>query len=112
MVSLLNENSIDGIEQKQETVKELAVLAKWRQKYAALASSVQTEVSPNEIIRWLHSHKTSLPGFGKWLPLVFSMVSLLLVCAISFLNISFNFLTIWFFVGLGISGVFIKKVNH
>jgi len=112
LVSLLNQNSIDGIEQKQEAVKELAFVAKWRQEYAALASSVQTEISPNEVIRWLHSHKTSLPGFGKWLPFVFSMVSLLLVFAISFLNISFNFLTIWFFVGLGISGFIIKKVNH
>jgi hypothetical protein len=112
LVSIVNENKLEGISEKQIAIIELAKLSKWRQEFSALAGSVDTEISPNEIIRWLHSHKTSLPGFGKWLPFVFSIISLLLILVISFLNISFNFLTIWFFVGLVISGVFIKKVNH
>lgn len=111
LVSFLGANEIDHIEQKQEAVDELSKLAKWRQEFSALANSVEAEVTPEEIISWIRNHKKSLPDYNKWLPIVFSFVSLLLILGISFLNVPFSVVTIWFFIGLGFSGVYIKKVN-
>lgn len=111
LVSQLNANGIDAIQIKQEAISELAKIPKWRQEFAALASSVEAEVAPKEIVAWIHNHKKALPSFGKWLPIVFSIATLALIFSVSFLSVSFSFLTIWFFIGLGISGVYVKKVN-
>lgn len=111
LVAQLNANDINGIEAKQEAINELSGKPKWRQQFSALASSVQAEVTPEEIINWINRHKNGLPSFGKWLPTVFSMISLLLILGVSFLDVSFSFITIWFFIGLGVSGFYLKKIN-
>jgi len=111
LVSLLGSNEIDQINEKQEAIKELSALPKWRQEFSALGNSVEVEVAPKEISAWIKNHKKSLPDYNKWLPILFSLLSLLLILGTYFFNISFTFVIIWFFIGLGFSGVFVKKVN-
>jgi len=111
LVSLLGSNDIHKIDKKQEALLELARLPKWRQEFSALADSVQAEVAPEQIITWIKQHKKSLSNHHKWVPLAFSLVTVLLILGISFFELSFNFLTIWFFIGLGFSGLYMKKVG-
>ena len=112
LVSELTANHIEDIKCKQEAVLELSKIPKWRQEFSALASSVHAEVSPNDIITWISNHKKSLPKFLKTLALIFSLISFSLVIGVSFFEIPFSVVIIWFFLGLGVSGFYLKKVNE
>ncbi|PAM96747.1 DNA mismatch repair protein MutS, partial [Flavobacterium sp. IR1] len=69
---ILLENNIDGIEAKQNAIKELAEKADWRQNFSALATLVHTENRSNVILNWLKNYQAFVPGILKWLPWVFS----------------------------------------
>lgn len=112
LVAQLNANDISHIEKKQAALKELANLPKWRQEFSALAGSIKTEIETEEIIKWIQSYKKAIPSFGKWLPIFFSTITCFLLLGISFFDLSFHFLTLWFFVGLTISSRYLKKVNY
>jgi hypothetical protein len=112
LVHVLTENSISEIEQKQESVQELAEKPKWRQRFSAMASLVVSEISPNEIVKWIQSYALGFPTFSKFVPQLFALVSGGLILGIAFLDVSFSFLTVWFFLGLGFSGVYLKKVTN
>ncbi len=107
----LTDNNILNIKQKQETIKELSEKPKWRQQFSAIASLVNIQHSAKEIVKWIHGYQSVLPRFLSFLPTVFSTISLLLIASVSFELLNFNILLIWFFIGLGISGVYLKKVN-
>ena len=72
---ILTENSIDSISLKQEALKELASIAKWRQNFAAIANLVIIETPAKTIISWLQKYTVTLPKIMKWLPLFFSIIS-------------------------------------
>lgn len=111
LVTLLNANDIENIQGKQEAIAELSKMPKWRQEFSALASTVEPEVSPNEIIKWIKTHKKEIPRYVKAISLLFSVISLGLILAVSFIGVPFSLLTVWFFIGLALSGVQLKKVN-
>src|SRR5690606_14328928 len=72
LAHILTENSIDKILEKQEAIKELSAMAKWRQEFTAVAKLVKTETPSNRVLSWLKNYKTFIPGYIKWLPYVFS----------------------------------------
>lgn len=109
---LLTSNDTSSIIEKQVAIKELANKPKWRQHFSALASLVNVQHSAKAIVALMHNYKTQFQGFVKWLPIVFSVISVLLIALVSFSVLNFNVLVIWFFIGLGISGKFLKKVNY
>ena len=111
LFSTLTENIIATIEQKQETIKELAAKSTWRQQFSAIASLVKVQHSAKAIVTWVHDYKSVFPSFLSFLPAVFSIVSLLLIGLVSFELLDSNLLLLWFFVGLGTTGFFFKKVN-
>lgn len=111
LANLLLENSIENIKQKQEVVQELAKKADWRQHFSAMARLVKTENQTKTILHWFENYKTFVPTFMRWLPLVFSLVSVLVISAFFLDFISGIQLMLWFFVGLGITGVYLKKIN-
>ena len=78
LVELLTANSISNIEQKQEAIRELADNLEWRQNYLATAALVKTTTSSESIIRWLKNYTGFAPRMMKWLPNLFSAVSLVL----------------------------------
>ena len=110
--NLLTENSIKNIPQKQEAVKELANFPEWRQRFSAIASLVKTEVPANNIIHWLENYKPFAPKWIKPVSIGFSVISLALILAYFTDFISGYFVFGWFFIGLIISGRYLKKVNE
>lgn len=108
----LTENSIENIAQKQEAVQELASKSEWRQKFSATAALVKTEAPVAFILNWLKNYKSYVPQAMRFIPQVFSVLSLLIFVLYYFDLIPINILVIWFFIGLGITGAFVKKTNE
>ena len=111
LVKVLIENDISNINAKQESIKELSNMPKWRQQFSAIASLVKVQYSARIIVDWIHNYKVVFPQYLLFLPLVFSVISFLLIILSSFQFISSQILLVWFFVGLGVSGFYLKKVN-
>ncbi len=110
-VESLLKNNITNIENKQESIKELAQMPKWRQQFSAVASLAKAEYSAKLIINWIHSYKSTFPDFLSFLTIGFSLISVLITVLVSFSIINFQALVIWFFIGLGYSGFYLKKVS-
>ncbi len=112
LAQLLLSNSIENIVQKQEAIKELAKIPVWRQEFSAVATLTKTETSTQSIITWLGNYQSFIPKIMRWLPIAFSGVSMVLL-ALYFLGIiSGLFPFLWVFVGLGVSGIFTKKIGR
>ena len=110
--SLLLENSIEGIPAKQEAIKELGQMPEWRQNFSAIASLVKTETPFNVIIKWLKTYQVFVPNYMSYFPIIFSLVSVALF-AMYFLDLLNGWgVIIWLFIGLGITGMYVKKINN
>ncbi|MGB5648388.1 MAG: DNA mismatch repair protein MutS [Muriicola sp.] len=111
LASLLLANDISNIRQKQEAILELRDLPQWRQEFAADAMLVKTEVSSQKLVSWLQKYRAFVPFFLKWLPMVFSICSGILLALYLFDLFSGWGLVVWFFMGLGITGRYLKQIN-
>jgi hypothetical protein len=107
----LTENSTSNIKLKQEAIKELAENPKWRQQFSAIASLVKVKHSSKAIVEWIHNYKPVFPRFLSFLPVIFSIISLILIALVSFELLNSNIILFWFFMGLGVTGLYLKKVN-
>ncbi len=111
LAKLFTENKIDSIPQKQDAIRELSAIPKWRQQFSAIASLVETEASPTYVSEWLTSYKSFVPTWIKIVAPLFSLLSVLLV-VLYFMDFISGFIVGgWFFLGLAISGKYLKKVN-
>jgi len=110
-VDILTKNDISNITERQNAIKELSQQPKWRQQFSALASLVKVEHPAKEIINWIHSYKSVFSTFILFLPKLFSVISVVLMILVGLQIIAEQILLIWFFVGLGISGAYLKKVS-
>nr|WP_317131966.1 DNA mismatch repair protein MutS [Seonamhaeicola marinus] len=108
---LLKANNIEEIPERQDAIKELSLDPKWRQHYSATSSLVSVETPAKEIIGWLKEYQTFLPKIAKWLPIGFSVVTITLLVLTITSVITPSFIGYWLFVGLGISGKYVKKIN-
>ena len=108
---ILTKNMTSSIEYKQAGIKELAQMPKWRQQFSALASLTKVQYSARSIIKWIHNYETIFPKFLSHLPTIFSIFSSLIIILVLLNQLNFQFLVVWFFIGIGISGIFLKKVN-
>ncbi len=111
LANILINNEINNIKNKQDGIKELSQKPKWRQHFYALASLVKVQHSAKNIIHWIHHYKTVFPRFLSFLPTLFSVISLIFILLVSFEIVPGQLLVIWFFIGLGVSGVFLKRIN-
>ncbi|GGK54634.1 MULTISPECIES: MutS-related protein [Flavobacteriaceae] len=112
LFSELTSNSISAIKEKQSGIKELSEKPIWRQHFSAIASLVKVEHPAKEIINWIHNYKAVFPTYFKYLPAVFSVLSLTLIVVLVLQLIPEIILLLWLFIGLGISGFYVKKVNE
>lgn len=108
----LTSNSIDHIELKQEAIKELSAKIELRQEFTADAKLVDTETKASSIIKWITTYNTFVPKWMSWFPKVFSVVSLLAIGFYFFNIITGAQLLLWFVIGLGITGIFLKRINE
>jgi len=111
LASILTENNIDNIEAKQDAIQELAEKSKWRENFSALASLIKVENSPARILKWISNYQSKFDRKYSKAPLLFSIVSVTLLTLVSLSFISFTYVTIWFFVGLFITGRFLKLTS-
>jgi len=108
---LLLENSITDIRVKQEAIQELGQMPEWRQEFSAIASLVKTETPFNVIIKWLKTYQVFVPNYMSYFPMVFSLVSVALI-SMYFMDLLNGWgVIIWLFIGLGITGSYLKKIN-
>jgi hypothetical protein len=108
----LTANNTQNIPQRQEAIKELASKPEWRQHYSATTSLIHTETPAVTTLNWLKSHKAFLPKWIKFLPLVFSLLSLVLFVLVAFKDVQPMYLGYWLLFGLGISGMYLKNINQ
>jgi len=111
LANCLTKNDISNIEEKQIGIKELSKKPKWRQQFCALASLIKVDYTAEELVNWIHNYKSVFPKFLRVLPTVFSIISLVLIVLTSLQIIANQILLFWFFIGLGISSIYFKKVN-
>ncbi len=111
LAGLLTENDCAGIPAKQEAIKELGKLPEWRQEFSALASMVHVEVKAKRVVRWLDEYESFVPARFTILSSFFSVISLGLLALFFTGNLSGTIVAIWFFLGLGLVGMYLKKIN-
>lgn len=105
-------NAISGIVSRQEAIKELSALPKWRQNYSGISKGVEIEHSAKSIINWLQDYKPFLNKTHLWLTKGFGLISLsLLVLGILEL-LPLSYLGYWLLIGLVITGRYLKHINN
>lgn len=112
LAKALTANAVDGIEQRQEAIKELASKPEWRQLYSATASLIKVETPAQTIITWLKNHNMFLPKAMKWIPMAFLGGTITLFTLFFFEILGPNFLGYWLFFGLGITAIYVKRINE
>jgi len=112
LADLLSSNNIQYIEKKQKSIQDLAEKINFRQEFTAIAKMAQVKINPPIILQWFKNYKAFVPSVYKWLPKVFSVISLLLFIALALEYIPWFYLGAWFIVGWIIIGRFAKKVNE
>ncbi len=111
LAKLFTENEITNIPGKQKAVEEISEKPEWRQQFSAIASLVKTEVSATEVTNWLKDYKTFVPKWIKPVALIFSAISVGLI-VLNYLDMISGYAVAgWFFLGIAISGRYLKKVN-
>tara|TARA_R110002051_G_scaffold99857_1_gene170203 strand:- start:9081 stop:10763 length:1683 start_codon:yes stop_codon:yes gene_type:complete len=111
LAHLFTENVIDTIQLKQEAIQELAHLTDWRQEFSAEASLVKTETPYQAILDWMKAYKPFLPKRIKLLPLIFTVFSVIMWSCYFFVPLSIFTLVLVLILGLGITGIYVKKIN-
>jgi len=111
LAHLFTENAIDNIQEKQEAIQELAHLTDWRQEFSAEASLVKTETPYQAILDWMNTYERFLPKRIKLLPLIFTAFSVIMWICYFFVPLSIFTLVLVLVLGLGITGIYVKKIN-
>lgn len=114
LVKILTENSIENIEIKQKAIKDLSDKIDYRQEFSALAllsREEEEEKSPQNNLEILQKHSFFTPKKAKLISWIFTGISLGVIFAYFTDLIPVGWLVLWLFLGLIISGLYIKKVN-
>jgi len=111
LANVLKANDVSNIEQRQEVIQELSEKTEWTQLYAGTANLIKTETSAPTIINWLKTHTTFIPKQMVWATWLFAFISVTLLTLAIFEVISISFFGYWIFVGLGVTGMYLKNIN-
>jgi DNA mismatch repair ATPase MutS len=111
LANVLCANDIENIPAKQEAIKELNTLAKWRQLFSGTARLIKVESSAPEIVSWLHQYKPFVPNYMRWLPKLFSLCSVITIVLYAMDIIPGIVLGMWFLLGLVITGGYKRKMD-
>ena len=107
----LKANNSSHIEQRQNAIKELSEKTKWTQLYAATGSLIETETPALKIINWLKNHKNFIPKEMKWVPWLFTIISVTFLSLAIFNILDISYFGYWLFAGIGLTGLYLKKIN-
>lgn len=111
LANLLKSNNIQHIENKQNAIKELSKNLKFRQNFTAEAQMLENQNELNAIVKALENYQNFVPKSFRYLGWVFSILSLGVISLYAFSIINTMQLVLWIFIGLGITGAYLKKIN-
>lgn len=111
MARMLSSNHCEQIEKKQEAIKEIGGKPEWRQDYSAHGSLIKSTVSEEAIVSWFTNYTTFTNSISPILVWGVSAVSLLITALYAFEIIHWTYLLMWFFVGAGIIGRYLKIIT-
>ncbi|RIV35328.1 DNA mismatch repair protein MutS [Flagellimonas lutimaris] len=98
------------IAKKQEAIQELTKLPEWRQHFSALAGETQPKISPDVVSDWLKNHKSFMPKWAGIVPLIFTLLSILMI-GMAFMGLVPESLVLfWYVLGVGIVGRYAKNI--
>ncbi|WP_040252635.1 MutS-related protein [Psychroserpens mesophilus] len=109
--NLLKANNCTAIEERQEAIKELSGKTAWTQHYAATGNLIKTETPASKIVYWLKTHKNFIPKAMKLMPWLFTIISIAMLALALFDILDISFFGYWIFAGLGLTGLYLKKIN-
>ena len=112
LVKLFTENSIENISEKQVVIKELSQKVDWRQSFAATAKLVAIDHDSEAIRRWIQGYQPQFSTILKFAVPLFSILSIAIIGAFIFGFIPEVMVLLWFFVGLGVTGFYFKKISN
>ncbi|MBL7473846.1 MutS-related protein [Robertkochia sediminum] len=107
----LASNSIDDIPLRQEAIAELSALPEWRQDFMANAAMIKSETPEKDILKWVTGFSPTLPKSVKWLPAVWTLLSVILTTLTLTQTITTQTFVLWFIAGLVISGIFLGRIS-
>ena len=111
LAQLLNSNDIDRIKEKQIVIQELSKKADWRQHFQITASLVENEKETDAMLDWIKNYQPVIPNYLRFLPLVFSIFSLIAIGTYFADLLPGRYLLYWFLIGLAITGKFVKPIT-
>lgn len=116
LADLLTSNDNKNIQQKQEAIRELKTQIDFRQSFSALARLTHGEENepPGSLEQKLEHLKTHIPFTPAKAVLIsslFSGISTLLIILFFTHYIPYWIPLSWLFIGLGITGLYTKRVN-
>jgi ABC-type multidrug transport system fused ATPase/permease subunit len=111
LANKLKSNAVDNIQDKQEAIKELSEKAIWRQEFSAYAALSKSDTSTSTVVRLLKNHSFFVPKMMNVFPIVFSLLSVGVFAVLFAEIIGLKQVLLWFFIGLGITGMYLKKIN-
>ncbi|MDF4221210.1 DNA mismatch repair protein MutS [Maribacter sp. M208] len=112
LADIYKENSINEIKEKQEAIAKIAEKVDWRQEFSAMAALTKTETSTHTIATWLKNYKPFVPKAMKFIPSVFSIISVTIFIAYFLDYLPESVLITWLVLGMVIVGLFTKKVTN
>lgn len=112
LASLLKANNIEKVLEKQEVVKELAPNPEWRHSFRARASLIEAKLSVTALTSWLESYKGFTKPFFKWLPKVYTGISVVLTFLYAQDFVNTTVFVGWLTLGLLFSFRYQKNLNE
>jgi hypothetical protein len=111
LANALKANNVSDIENRQDAIKELSHKTEWTQLYTATTSLIKTETPAHTIINWLKTHKTFIPKYMLFATWLFASISVILLGLAILKVLGISYFGYWIFAGLGITGIYFKKIN-
>lgn len=111
LAELLKSNNCKNILQKQDAVKDLSKRLDFRQSYTAESRMLSKEEDLSSVLMALQQHNSLIPKAFYPISLIFSLLSIGVIGLYAFEVIGEMQLILWILIGLGITGIYLKKIN-
>tara|TARA_B110001450_G_scaffold75416_1_gene71829 strand:- start:6368 stop:8140 length:1773 start_codon:yes stop_codon:yes gene_type:complete len=111
LAKIITSNCIENIPAKQKMLSELAENPKWRQLYSAIASIANIDVKTNNILKYKKENSFFVPKTFKYIPLIFSSITILLIALYVTNNMPMGIIGLWFVIGMTVTGRNLSKIN-
>ena len=111
LAMLLKSNDISEIREKQQAIQELSERIDFRQNFTAEAYMLEDQdLVPKTIEDFEKYSNFSIPWIVQ-ASYIFSVISLGVIIAFGLEYLNIKQLGLWIILGLGITGIFLKKIN-